>query len=165
MAVFWVVALCRLVEVYQRFTGPCCLHHQGDEDSYLLISLLYISIFWPMNLDVSNYLITRDQLYVCIKVLLEKLKVAHIVKKHPATYETEIHDSVHQSPPLVTILRQVKAVHTIMYYFYKIHPNVTLPSTSVSSKWSLSFRLYDQTFVYTFHMAYASYIPSPSHPS
>jgi hypothetical protein len=31
MAVFWVVAPCNLVEVYQRFRGPCCLHHQGDE--------------------------------------------------------------------------------------------------------------------------------------
>jgi hypothetical protein len=29
MAVFWVVAPCSLVEVYQRFRGPCCLHHQG----------------------------------------------------------------------------------------------------------------------------------------
>jgi hypothetical protein len=37
MAVFWVVAPCSLVEVYQRFRGPCCLHHQGDEysDSHL----------------------------------------------------------------------------------------------------------------------------------
>jgi hypothetical protein len=31
MAVFWVVALCSLVEVYQHFRGPCYLHHQGDE--------------------------------------------------------------------------------------------------------------------------------------
>jgi hypothetical protein len=30
MAVFWVVAPCSLVEVYQRFRGPCCLHHQDD---------------------------------------------------------------------------------------------------------------------------------------
>jgi hypothetical protein len=30
MAVFWVVAPCILVEVYQRFRGPCCLYHQGD---------------------------------------------------------------------------------------------------------------------------------------
>jgi hypothetical protein len=36
MVVFWVVAPCSLVEVYQRFRGPCCLHHQGDE-SYLLL--------------------------------------------------------------------------------------------------------------------------------
>jgi hypothetical protein len=30
MAVFWVVAPCSLVEVYQRFASLCCLHHQGD---------------------------------------------------------------------------------------------------------------------------------------
>jgi hypothetical protein len=30
MAVFWVVEPCSQVEVYQRFRGPCCLHHQGD---------------------------------------------------------------------------------------------------------------------------------------
>jgi hypothetical protein len=32
MAVFWVVAPCSLVEIYQRFRGPCCLHHQGDDN-------------------------------------------------------------------------------------------------------------------------------------
>jgi hypothetical protein len=31
MAVVWVVAPCSLVEVYQRFRGTCCLHHQSDE--------------------------------------------------------------------------------------------------------------------------------------
>jgi hypothetical protein len=30
MAVFWVVAPCSLVEVYQRFRGAFCLHHPGD---------------------------------------------------------------------------------------------------------------------------------------
>jgi hypothetical protein len=30
MIVFWVVAPCSLVEVYQRSRGVCCLHHQGD---------------------------------------------------------------------------------------------------------------------------------------
>jgi hypothetical protein len=29
MSVFWVVAPCSLVEFYQRFRGPCCLHHQA----------------------------------------------------------------------------------------------------------------------------------------
>jgi hypothetical protein len=37
MAVFWVVVPCSLVEVYQCFRGPCCLHHQGDES---LIALM-----------------------------------------------------------------------------------------------------------------------------
>jgi hypothetical protein len=31
MAVFWVLAPCSLVEVYQRFRGPYCLRHQGDD--------------------------------------------------------------------------------------------------------------------------------------
>jgi hypothetical protein len=31
MTVFWVVAPCSLIEVYQRFRGTCCLHHQGGE--------------------------------------------------------------------------------------------------------------------------------------
>jgi hypothetical protein len=31
MAVFWVVAPCSLVEVYQHYRGLYCLHHQGDE--------------------------------------------------------------------------------------------------------------------------------------
>jgi hypothetical protein len=30
MAVFWVVALCSLVEVYRRFRSACCLLHQGE---------------------------------------------------------------------------------------------------------------------------------------
>jgi hypothetical protein len=33
MVVFWVAAPCSLVEVYQRFRGPCCLHQQGDDSS------------------------------------------------------------------------------------------------------------------------------------
>jgi hypothetical protein len=34
MAVFWVVSLCSLVEVYRRFRRACCLHHQGDHFFY-----------------------------------------------------------------------------------------------------------------------------------
>jgi hypothetical protein len=32
MAVLGVVAPCSLVEVYQRFRGPCCLHHLRPDD-------------------------------------------------------------------------------------------------------------------------------------
>jgi hypothetical protein len=30
MAVFWDIAPCSLAEVYRRFRGACCRHHQGD---------------------------------------------------------------------------------------------------------------------------------------
>jgi hypothetical protein len=45
MAVFWVLAPCSLVEVYQRFRGPCCLHHQDDESAILDEKLVYIRNF------------------------------------------------------------------------------------------------------------------------
>jgi hypothetical protein len=32
IAAFWVLAPCSLVEVYRRFRGPCCLHHQVGDD-------------------------------------------------------------------------------------------------------------------------------------
>jgi hypothetical protein len=31
MAVFWVVALYGLVEIYRRLGGVCCLHHRPDD--------------------------------------------------------------------------------------------------------------------------------------
>jgi hypothetical protein len=30
-AVFWVDALCNMVEVYRRFRGAYCIQHRGDE--------------------------------------------------------------------------------------------------------------------------------------
>jgi hypothetical protein len=43
MAIFWVVAPCGLVEVYQRFRGPCCLHprryNPEDLKSYTVLNL------------------------------------------------------------------------------------------------------------------------------
>jgi hypothetical protein len=50
MAVFWVVAPSSLVEVYQRFRGPCCLHHQGDEaqkTAVFVITLFLCEVFRP----------------------------------------------------------------------------------------------------------------------
>jgi hypothetical protein len=41
MVVFWVVAPCSLVEVYQRFRGPWCFHHQGNDP----LTTLLLSFF------------------------------------------------------------------------------------------------------------------------
>jgi hypothetical protein len=47
MAVFWVVAPCRLLQVYQLFRGLYCLHHQGDrpevQTSETLVNISYTS--------------------------------------------------------------------------------------------------------------------------
>jgi hypothetical protein len=45
LAVFWVVAPCSLVEVHQRFRGPCCLHHQGDRGATTQKTAIFISIY------------------------------------------------------------------------------------------------------------------------
>jgi hypothetical protein len=41
MAVFWIVAPCSLVDIYLRFRGTCCTHHQSCEYARcLLIALM-----------------------------------------------------------------------------------------------------------------------------
>jgi hypothetical protein len=46
MAVFRVAAPCSPVEVYRRFRGACCVHHQGDILCYIgLSALLYCGSF------------------------------------------------------------------------------------------------------------------------
>jgi hypothetical protein len=54
IAVFWVVAPCSLVEIYQRFRGPCCLHHQGDFlPSFLAHLSFFSSLFRVSSFSVS----------------------------------------------------------------------------------------------------------------
>jgi hypothetical protein len=52
---FWVVAPCSLVEVYLRFRGACCLHHQRDEYNN------------PENSHLQLIFVT-DMLGVCLRV-------------------------------------------------------------------------------------------------
>jgi hypothetical protein len=44
------------------------------------------------------------------------------------------------------------------------HFNTVLPLTPMSSKWSLPFRLSNQSFVHISHFTHAWYMPCPSHP-
>jgi hypothetical protein len=65
----------------------------------------------------------------------------------------KFHYRSHKSPPpSVTILSYMETVHTLTHYFFTIHFNIVLWSTSRSSNWSLFFRLSSQNFVRIVHM-------------
>jgi hypothetical protein len=45
---FWVVMSCSLVEVYRRFRGVCCLHHQGATTQKTAIFILAAMRIWNL---------------------------------------------------------------------------------------------------------------------
>ena len=63
----------------------------------------------------------------------------------------------------VPILCQLDPIHTPTSHFLKIHLNIIIPSTSGSSKWSLSFRFPHQNPVYTSPLPHTRHMPRPSH--
>ena len=80
-------------------------------------------------------------------------------------WNPKAHYIIHECPPPVHILRQLDSFHTPTPYFLYSHLNIILPSTSGSSKWSLSFRFPHQNLVCTSPLLYTHYMPFPSHSS
>jgi hypothetical protein len=67
MAVFCVVAPCSLVEVYQRFRGSCCLHHQGNDSSETLVNFYQTTRRYnpeDSHLSTINSLVKETQVIV-----------------------------------------------------------------------------------------------------
>jgi len=67
-------------------------------------------------------------------------------------WSPKFHCRDHKSPPLAHILSQTHPFYTFPPYFPKINHNIIL-STLRSSKWSLPFRLCDQSCACTYHLA------------
>jgi hypothetical protein len=53
MTVFWDVAPCSLVEIYRRFRGAYCLHHQGDHSVQNILSYLKIKTYATMGVKLG----------------------------------------------------------------------------------------------------------------
>jgi hypothetical protein len=77
MGVFWDVTPCSLVEVYQRFRGPCCLHH---EDA------LMMEAGWTSETLVNFYQTTRrnnpEDSHLPIYNLFYDPLLGRIIRKH-----------------------------------------------------------------------------------
>jgi hypothetical protein len=78
-------------------------------------------------------------------------------------WNTKFHYHIHNSPPLVPILRQMNSVHTFPPYFPKVHSYISFPSTISSSVWCLPFRFLDKNFVCISPLFHAGYMPHLSH--
>jgi hypothetical protein len=80
-------------------------------------------------------------------------------------WNPKVHFRIHKFPLPVCILSQLNPVRTPTPHFLKVRFNVTSTSMSVSTKWCLSLRFYNQNRVYASSLPHTRYMPRPFHSS
>jgi hypothetical protein len=99
------VAPCSLVEVYRRFRGACCLHHQGDESLVALMmeaastSETSVNFYQTTrcNTPEDSHLHTRSHEKLKSHQLQEMFEVQHArnVRKGHGKEDHKIHIPIH----------------------------------------------------------------------
>ena len=124
--------------------------------TYLLI---YLLTYWLTYL--LTYLLTHSLTYSMevspsweANVFSTSQRIPHIL------WNPKVHYCIHKWLPSVPMPSQLDQV-----CFQKIQLNIILPSTTRSSKWSLSFRFPHQNPVCTFPLPHTCYMPQPFHSS
>jgi hypothetical protein len=86
---------------------------------------------------------TTKELTAWSRVLLEKPKVAQLVKKSPAMYGIRRFLKRSQEPATGPYLNHMIPVLNLTHFFFEAHLNIIISSTSKSSGGSLPFRFSD----------------------
>jgi hypothetical protein len=159
MAVFWVVAPCRLVWVYQHFRGLCCLHHQGDDgastDLWNVSKLIPVYPALQHGRQPSPHYIL-DTVTTLVTVI--KYRVFHL--KHNPNYDNicnlwwHKYNKKNEIVFHMSTLSTVKHVntsytpkfcylsvycHLIWYFLVKIHTARCFVNSSIQFRWKVMF--------------------------
>jgi hypothetical protein len=114
MAVWRFAARCRVVQVYQRFRDPYCLHHQDDEKAARTrnwLEILTCSF-------ISNRFLASDVLIALMKVAV---RTSEMVNLHQSTRRYNTEDSyLHFKPNRRTVTACYEGTKVLRMRIYSI---------------------------------------------